>query len=38
MYAPNSGYIPENNFNLLFFSAPEDARTDGSAPWNAGGL
>jgi hypothetical protein len=38
MYAPNSGYIPENNFNPLFFSAPEDARTDGSAQWNAGGL
>lgn len=37
MYAPNSGYIPENDFDRLFSPAREDARENGSQ-LNFGGM
>lgn len=38
MYAPNSGYIPDNDFDRLFSPAPEDARRDDTSPLNFCGM
>jgi len=38
MYAPNSGYIPENDFDRMFSPAPEDARANGASQLSFGGM